>query len=91
MKISPQALAPSAMERTEDKALRDVSKQFEALFVNQLVSAMRKTVVKDGLFKESQAEKVYQGMLDFEHSQRMAESGQIGLSKLIYEHLLRTK
>ena len=89
MKIEGQM--PQAADQVENKALRDVSRSFEAMFTNQLVTAMRKTVVKDGFFKESQAERVYQGMLDSEYSQRMAETEQIGLSKVIYEQLLRTQ
>jgi len=89
MKI--EAGLPQAEAQVENKALRDVSKSFESMFTNQLVTAMRKTVVKDGFFKESQAEKIYQGMLDSEYSQRMAETEQIGLSKVIYEQLLRTQ
>ncbi len=79
-----------AEAQVENKALRDVSRQFEAMFTHELVSAMRKTVHKDGgLIPESHAERVFQGMLDMEYSQRVAESEQIGLSKVIYEHLLR--
>lgn len=75
----------------ENPAVRKVAQQFEAIFINQMVGAMRKTVTKNSFVPESHAEKVYQGMLDSEHSQRMAESGQFGLSQLIYEHLLRTR
>lgn len=81
--------AALAEKRAEDPALRKVSQQFEALFVNHLVSAMRKTVTKGSFIPESHAERVYQGMLDSEYSQRMAESNQLGLSQLLYEHLLR--
>jgi len=93
MKIDGMAPAApgTAHAQVENKALRDVSRSFEAMFTHQLVSAMRKTVVKDGFFKESQAEKIYQGMQDFDYSQRIAESDQLGLSKTIYEHLLRTQ
>lgn len=75
----------------ENPAVRKVAQQFESIFINQMVGAMRKTVSKDSFVPESHAEKVYQGMLDSEYSQRMAESGQFGLSQLIYEHLLRTR
>ena len=92
MKIeSAPGVMTQASEKVENKQLRDVSRSFEAMFTNQLVTAMRKTVVKDGFFKESQAEKIYQGMLDSEYSQRMAETEQIGLSKVIYEQLLRAQ
>jgi Rod binding domain-containing protein len=71
--------------------LMQVSKRFEALFVNEMIASMRKTIVRGGLVPESHAEKVYQSMLDFEHASRVAESGQLGLSRMIYDHLLRTQ
>jgi flagellar protein FlgJ len=83
---------PIAAEKTtdEDPKLRKVAQQFEALFTNQLLGAMRKTVIKQGYVPESPAERVYQGLLDAEYAQAIAESEQIGLSRLIYDHLLRT-
>lgn len=74
----------------ENPELRKVAKQFEAVFLNQMIGAMRKTVTPGGLIPESNAEKVFKGMLDSENSQRMADSEQIGLSQIIYDHLLRT-
>lgn len=73
-------------KRTE---LMQAAKSFEAVFVGQMVNAMRQTVQKGGMIPESQAEKVYQSMLDSEYSQQLADTEQIGLSHMIYEHLLR--
>ena len=75
----------------EDPKVRQVARNFESLFVNQLVSEMRKTIEHDGLIPQSHAEKVYQSMLDTEYSQRISDSGQIGLSDLIYQHLMRSR
>jgi flagellar protein FlgJ len=91
MKIAPGENTPMTPENAaQDKKLHDISKQFEALFVNQMVSEMRKTVVRGGLIPESQAEKVYQSMLDSDYAQKIADSEQVGLSKMIYQQLLRT-
>lgn len=84
----PGVPSPSGPENAQ---LRHVSRQYEALFLNQLIGAMRKTVAKGGLIPEGQGEKVYQSMLDTEYAQRMADSEQMGLSKVIYEHLLRSQ
>ena len=73
----------------ENPAVRDVSRQFEALFLNQLVGAMRKTVSKEGsLIPESNAERTYQAMLDSEYATQMAATDQVGLSRLVYDHLM---
>ena len=92
MKIPPTSEnlpLPETSKREEHPEVRKVAKQFEALFVNQMISAMRKTVVKGGLVPESNAERVYQSMLDSNHAEKMADTEQLGLSQMIYDHLLR--
>lgn len=95
MKIEPISV-PAAQHddahlSPEDRAkLRSVAQQFEGVFLNQMVNAMRKTIQPGGLTPPSQGERVYQGMLDTQHAERMAESNQLGMSDLIYEHLLRS-
>lgn len=89
MKID-NPLLPITKPQEENPELRKVAKQFEAVFLNQMIGAMRKTVTPGGLIPESNAERVFKGMLDSENAQRMADSEQIGLSQIIYDHLLRT-
>ena len=76
--------------QAENPQLKEVAQKYEAMFLNQLIGAMRKTVTKGNLVPESHADRVYQGMMDQEHAAKMAESDQIGLAKMIYEHLLRS-
>ena len=85
-------LEKNAPVSAEDKEkLKSLSRQFESVLLNQMVGAMSKTVSHDGgLVPESQGEKVYRSMLETEYAQRLSNSDQIGLSKMIYEHLLRT-
>ncbi len=72
------------------QALRDASTEFEAVFMNQLVSAMRKTVGESGLIQKSQGEKMFEGMLDEEWARGLAgRNGPGGLSEMIYQQLSR--
>mgnify|MGYP001576401297 CR=1 FL=1 len=72
------------------QALREVAKEFEAVFLNQLVSAMRKTVGESGLIDKGEGEKVFEGMLDEEWARNLAgRHGAGGLSDLIYRQLSR--
>jgi len=90
-----QPIDPRAIERSEkpmerkNAAAMKVAKSYEALFVNQLVTAMRKTVTKGGMVPESNAERVFQSMLDSEYSQKMADTQQLGLANMIYDHLVK--
>lgn len=99
MKISqnPQ-MVPKFEEATEvvrpnqkpvNKQVMKVAQGFESIFVNQMLEAMRKTVTKGGLIPESSAEKTYAAMLDHEYAQAIAQTGELGLAKMVYDHLLR--
>lgn len=80
----------SRLDPEQKAKLRQVAQQFEAVFLNQMVGAMRKTVTPGGIVPQGQGEKIYQSMLDSEHASAMAQSGQFGLTDMIYEHLLRS-
>ncbi len=74
----------------EQKAqLKNLAQDYEGVFLNQLVSAMRKTVPENEFMPTSHAEKVYRSMLDQEYAKQLAKSEQIGLSKVVYAQLLR--
>lgn len=96
MKIVPKpqgelSRVPPEQKPPVNPGLRKVSKQFEAVFIGQLVNAMRQTVPREGFIKQSQAERVFQGMLDQEYAQRISDSEQLGLSDLVYRHLLQAQ
>jgi len=88
--LSTPLIPEGEKQEPENKELKKVAKQFEAIFINQMIGSMRKTVPNGGLIPESNAERVFKGMLDSEHAERMADTEQLGLSKIVYEHLLRT-
>ena len=56
-------------------------KAFEAMFLQELLKEMRKTVPDEGLFPKSSAMKQYGEMLDGVMSRSMADSGQLGIAK----------
>ena len=71
-------------------ALRMASKEFEAIFIQQMISAMRKTVSDGGLIKENIGEKIFEGMLDEEWSKKLASrGGQTSLGELLYRQMSR--
>lgn len=72
------------------QALRTAAQEFEGVFMNQLVSAMRKTVGDGGLIQKSQGEKMFEGMLDEQWARGLAgRHGPGGLSEMIYRQLSR--
>nr|CRH04265.1 Putative flagellar protein FlgJ [Candidatus Magnetococcus massalia] len=77
----------------EDEKLRKAAADFEAVFLKQLMGAMRKTVPdwgEGGLLKKGQGEKIFRDMLDQEYATIGSQTqGGLGLKEAIYEQLLR--
>ena len=71
-----------------NKQLKSLSKQFESIFVHQLLKSMRSTVQKTGLF-DSHATNMYESMQDEEIAKLMTEQKGIGLADVIYRDLAR--
>jgi len=86
---SPDA-AGSALAATgpdADKRLRDACQGMESLFLNMLLTEMRKTVPRSKLLGGEHEEDIMRSMLDMELSQQMAKAGGIGLADMLYRQL----
>jgi flagellar protein FlgJ len=71
----------------QDKAkLRKACEDFEAVFIGQIWKQMRSSVPSDGML-HSKEEQSYLSMFDQEMSIKMARSGGIGLSDMLYDNL----
>lgn len=68
--------------------LHTAATQLEGVFLDMLFSAMRQTVPQQSIFgKQSSGEQTFQTMLDEQRSQQMAQSGTIGIAKVLEEQL----
>ena len=87
--VPPQNAAdfnPTGRQK-EEARLKDASKQFEQVFMKQMLSEMRKSVDKSKLFGEGKDEDTFQDMLDNERAKSWSDSGGVGLAQLIYEQM----
>lgn len=64
--------------------LYEVCVEFEALFIKQMLSAMRKSVQKTGLLDGGMAQDVFEDMLYDEYAKSMAKSAGFGLADTVY-------
>lgn len=81
----------TAEQKSALNRLHTAATQLEGVFLDQLFSAMRATVPKESLFgKESSAEETFQTMLDEQRSQSVAQSGSLGIARVIEEQLKRS-
>jgi flagellar protein FlgJ len=87
-RLREQGHAKDANQRRE--ALRQVAKEFEAVFMYQVVKAMRQTVPKGGLVEKGEGEEMFEGMLDEEWSKKLvSRGGPSSLSEVLYRQLSR--
>lgn len=72
------------------EALRQATRDFEAIFIQQMIAAMRQTVGEGGLLRKSLGEKIFESMLDEEWAKKLAgRGGPRSLSELLYQQLSR--
>ncbi|MGR0277974.1 flagellar assembly peptidoglycan hydrolase FlgJ [Marinomonas dokdonensis] len=78
-------------QKDPDSALREVTQQFESIFINMLLKNMRSTneAIGGGLFSSAQT-KQYQEMMDSQMAQSLAKSGGIGLSEALIRQYQQT-
>lgn len=67
--------------------LKAAAEQFESLFIQQLLTQMRKTVPKSDLFGNRNAENLFESMYDEQLSIEMARAGGMGLAAVIYQQM----
>ena len=71
----------------EEARLREVSREFEALFIKQMLDTMRKTIQKSDLNDGGFAEEIYEDMLYDQYAQTMAKTKSFGIAKMLYNQL----
>ena len=92
---NPKSIYLKNMTQAADKAdearLEKACKDFEAIILNQMLSAMRKTVPEGGLFEKSFSENIYQSMMDEELSKKIAHGKGMGLGEMLFRQLTDKK
>ena len=80
---------PAAFDRSEikDEKLWDVCCKFESIFMQQMMSAMRKSVPKSGFMPQGYAEGVHDSMMDQAISDVGSKQGSLGLAVQMYRQL----
>lgn len=82
-----QALAKNAKHMTPEKAL-EVGREFEAMFLSQMLAPMFEGISSDGPFGGGFAEESYRGMLIEEYGKMLSQDGGVGIAEAIQRELL---
>lgn len=77
----------TAAQNQDVAQLKRVATQFEELFMNMMLKAMRATVGDGGLVEKSNQFEIFQGMLDENFAESFAKAGGIGIADMMVEQM----
>ena len=88
---------PRGAATTEDAALRRVAREFESIFIGEMLKAMRSTQLESGLFGHDRSSEMYNDLHDQAMASDLAGAGEtktnpggLGIGKMLYDELRRT-
>lgn len=82
-------LAMQSLKHTTDLKTRQSAKDFEALFLSQMISHMFEGVGNDPVFGGGHGEKMFRTLLTQEYGKLMAEGNGVGISSQIQAMMLK--
>jgi len=74
---------------TEQKKIEELSRQFEAVLLRQILSEAQKTVFKSKYSDETTASQIYRDMTVAQLADSISHSGALGLGKTLSKDLTR--
>lgn len=75
--------------RDEAEKIGELSRQFEALLLRQILKESRQSVIQSGLFEESTTADIYNDMINFHLAESISQSGSLGLAEALERELAR--
>lgn len=84
--IAPPRAASVAPGKVDSKLL-SACQNFEAVFIKQMLDAMRQTVPQKGMLDGGVGQNIYNDMLYQQYADKMAKSANFGLARLLYNQL----
>jgi len=82
-------LKTSQVDTGDVAKLRELAQDFEAIFIETMLTSMRKSVEKSELMNGGNAEDIFRGMLDSEYAKLMSRTGSYGISDAIAKDLMK--
>ncbi len=85
--LVPSNFGTNQQSVRRDQELKEACQQLEALFLYQLLRAMRKTIPRSGLFGGSFGMTLYEDLVDQQYALLLARQGVTGIGEMIYKQL----
>ncbi len=87
MRFDTQKTAEGASKNMKNKQLLEACKDFEALFVKQMLDSMRKTIPDNGLLDSGMGGDFFEDMLYDEYASLLSRTADLGLAEMIYNRM----
>jgi flagellar protein FlgJ len=79
--------APASGKEKDLQSLRKSCREFEAIYIQEMYKAMRKTVPEGGLFEKDMASDLYKEMMDMEIAKSTAAGKGVGIGEAMYQQM----
>jgi Rod binding domain-containing protein len=83
------AVAKSAKSYKDLAKVEEAAKEFEAVFVAEMMKPMFEGIATDGAFGGGKGEEVFRGMLIQEYGKILSQTGNIGIADSVKEEMIR--
>ena len=88
--IEQQRFASTANSVKNNEKLKEACRDFEAIFIKQMLNAMKGTISKSGLMDGGFAEEIYDDMLYDEYAKKISSHAGLGIADSLYRQLTQS-
>jgi Rod binding domain-containing protein len=81
--------AKNAAAQKNDAHIEAAAKDFEAMFMAQMLQPMFEGLKTDGMFGGGKGEEIFRGFMVQEYGKLIAETGQIGIADAVKAEMIR--
>lgn len=78
-----------ALSEKDEKRIDAAAKDFEAMFIAQMMKPMFEGIETNKLFGGGKGEEIFRGFMIEEYGKLMAETGQLGIADTIKQEMIR--
>lgn len=86
-RVNSAAALVNSSSHLDGERLLKASRDFEAIFIKQMLDGMRNTIQKSGFVDGGFAEQIYEDMLFQEYANKMAATKSFGIAEMLYNQL----
>ncbi len=83
------AKTKSAEQTRNMQAIEEAAKDFEAMFITEMMKPMFEGIKPDPMFGGGKGEEIFQGMMLTEYGKMVAETGQLGIADQVKAEMIK--